>query len=98
MIIAASGVAGFLTPFLVPTDWLKHVFWANLITSLVFAVKCVDEAERDKEARDIGPLLGSLLGVRRPTGKIRDWGALLGFISTLTFMAGLAVGAFAVIR
>lgn len=94
--VVLSASLGVVIPFGVPSHWLKYALGRGLIFALVGATLCLGRAEHN-----IKGILGvvSLLAIDTCNlqEKVRNHGALLIFTSSVLYLAGLFVGAFAAV-
>jgi len=91
--LAFIAAVGAVLPFVVPNDWLKYALGTGLVSALVGCVLCSVSAERKKTGiAGVFSLLA--IGTSHPEGEVRDPQAMLLFFASLSFLAGLTIGAF----
>lgn len=100
-IVVAIFVAGLATPFAAPASWLAYLFWIAGLCALVFGALSAASGQEDGQSRSKSAATRTALwltiGTDRPGARLTDRSALMCFFATLSFLAGLTVGAFAAV-
>ena len=94
--LVLSASIGVAIPFGVPSHWLKYALGLGLIFALVGATLCLGRAKHNTNGM-WGAVSFLAIGTCNPQEKVHNHGALLVFISSALYLAGLFVGAFAAV-
>lgn len=96
-VLAATSVAGFLTPRLIPQTWLAYVLGVSFGLAFIWGVLCASSAKGGELPPGVGASSWIVLGTDRPGAKITDSLALKLFWTTLLYGLAASVGAFAAV-